>query len=179
MNVWITETANYGLTYSFEELLDECFMTGSCVFLSVQLMYLGAIYLQSLPCCEYCREKQSSAPELWQSINPSINPSIIFSPCWREVALCGCASQGSVELCSQQILSLLEDINPVVEIVILANPHCLFPEVIHRARLAEQFAFSSVLFFCSFPNFSLILFFFSFCNKTPSTSGVFIKYAFY
>lgn len=57
MNVWITATANYSLTYGFEELLDECFMTGSCVFLSMELMYLGAVYLHSLPCCEYCREK--------------------------------------------------------------------------------------------------------------------------
>lgn len=116
MNVWITATANYSLTYGFEELLDECFMTGSCVFLSEELMYLGATYLRYLPCCEYHREEKKAQH---QSLG---NQSITFSSCWSEVALRVCASQGSVELSSQQILSLLEDVNRVVEIVILANP---------------------------------------------------------
>lgn len=60
MNGWITSIANYSLTYGFEELLDECFTTGSCVFLPVELMYLGAICIAYLAIKTIGR-KQNSA----------------------------------------------------------------------------------------------------------------------
>lgn len=57
MNGWIIAIANYRLTHGFEELLEERFTTASCIFLPVELMYLGAVYLHCLPCHEDRREK--------------------------------------------------------------------------------------------------------------------------
>lgn len=70
-NEWvIIAIANYGLTYGFEELLDECFTTGSCVFLPVELMYLEAIYLCCLPCHKDHREKTKFSMRTCKSNQP-------------------------------------------------------------------------------------------------------------
>lgn len=75
MNGWVVAIANYSLTSGFEELLVECVMTGSCVFLLVELMYLGAVYLRCLPCHTDCREKTKLGTRACEIIR-----SIILSP---------------------------------------------------------------------------------------------------
>lgn len=59
-NEWLDHLNSKLQPYGFEELLDECFTTGSCVFLPVELMYLGAICIAYLAIKTIGR-KQNSA----------------------------------------------------------------------------------------------------------------------